>query len=404
MFYFSQTIFKNLIPALAVGIVLLLADGRSALSETPPDEPPASEKERIEQEASAVKDKIETRQKEVRKFTRKELETVERLNDIDKSLNQVRKQVSASEKELSDLSTRIEATETRLKALTQRIHQTEKVASRRVVGLYKLNSLGKIHLLAGADSMNDFFQRKNALERILTHDEQLLATLKKQQTELQNLAEHLHKKKETRTRIQSEYDGQMRELKRQKTGRAALLERIRTRKSLARASLFALKRSADKLDQKLRRLQQEHRPKEPAETAEGPFAALKGLLNMPVRGKITSFFGPYKNTEFDTLNFQSGIQIAADRGKPIHSVAPGEVIYSNWFRGYGNMIIIDHGNHYYTLYAHAEELFKSKGEPVKTGETIASVGDTGSISGPGLHFEVRHHGKPVDPLEWLKKG
>ena len=404
MFYFSQTVFKNLISALAVGIIVFLADGRCALSETPPEEPPASEKERIEQEASAVKDKIETRQKAVRKFTRKELETVERLNEIDKSLNRVQKQVSASEKELADLSTQIEATGTRLKGLMEKIDQTETTASRRVVGLYKLNSLGKIHILAGADSMNDFFQRKNALERILSHDEQLLATLKKQQAELQDLAEHLRKKKEARSRLQSEYDSRMRELTRQKTRRAALLEQIRTRKSLARASLFALKRSADKLDQKLKALQQEPRPKEPAETAQGRFAALKGLLNMPVRGKITSFFGPYKNTEFDTLNFQSGIQIAADRGKPIHSVAPGEIIFSNWFKGYGNMIIIDHGNHYYTLYAHAEELFKSKGEPVKTGETIASVGDTGSISGPGLHFEVRHHGKPVDPLEWLKKG
>ena len=404
MFYFSQTIFKDLISALAVGIIIFFADGRCALSETPPEEPSASEKERIEQEASAVKDKIETRKKEVRQFTREELETVERLNEINKFLNRVRKQISASEKELSDLSTQIETTETRLQALAEQIGQTERVASRRVVGLYKLNSLGKIHILAGADSMNDFFQRKNALERILTHDEQLLSRLKKQQAELQDTAEHLRQKKEARNRLQSEYDGQMQELTRQKTGRAALLERIRTRKSLARASLFALKRSADKLDQKLKTLRQEHRPKEPAETARGPFAALKGLLNMPVRGKITSLFGPYKNTEFDTLNFQSGIQIAADRGKPIHSVAPGEVIFSDWFKGYGNMIIIDHGNHYYTLYAHAEELFKSKGEPVKTGETIASVGDTGSISGPGLHFEVRHHGKPVDPLEWLKKG
>jgi murein hydrolase activator len=404
MFYFSQTIFKDLISALAVGIIIFFADGRCALSETPPEEPSASEKERIEQEASAVKDKIETRQKEVRQFTREELETVERLNEINKFLNRVRKQISASEKELSDLSTQIETTETRLQALAEQIGQTERVASRRVVGLYKLNSLGKIHILAGADSMNDFFQRKNALERILTHDEQLLSRLKKQQAELQDTAEHLRQKKEARNRLQSEYDGQMQELTRQKTGRAALLERIRTRKSLARASLFALKRSADKLDQKLKALRQEHRPKEPTGTAEGPFAALKGLLNMPVRGKITSLFGPYKNTEFDTLNFQSGIQIAADRGKPIHSVAPGEVIFSDWFKGYGNMIIIDHGNHYYTLYAHAEELFKSKGEPVKTGETIASVGDTGSISGPGLHFEVRHHGKPVDPLEWLKKG
>ena len=68
------------------------------------------------------------------------------------------------------------------------------------------------------------------------------------------------------------------------------------------------------------------------------------------------------------------------------------------------MIIIDHGDHYYTIYAHAEEVFKNKGEMVEPGEVIATVGDSGSMIGPALHFEVRHHGKPEDPLNWLKKG
>jgi len=67
------------------------------------------------------------------------------------------------------------------------------------------------------------------------------------------------------------------------------------------------------------------------------------------------------------------------------------------------MIIIDHGDHYYTVYAHAEELFKTKGDPVEAGDVIATVGDSGSIEGPGLHFEVRYHGKPVDPMQWIRK-
>jgi len=68
------------------------------------------------------------------------------------------------------------------------------------------------------------------------------------------------------------------------------------------------------------------------------------------------------------------------------------------------MIIIDHGDHYYTLYAHAEELFKKKGDPVEAGEVIATVGDTGSMANPGLHFEVRYHGKPIDPAPWINQG
>ncbi|MFP4387749.1 MAG: murein hydrolase activator EnvC family protein, partial [Desulfococcaceae bacterium] len=82
----------------------------------------------------------------------------------------------------------------------------------------------------------------------------------------------------------------------------------------------------------------------------------------------------------------------------------GEVIYAGWFKGYGNMIILDHGDHYYTLYAHAGELFKGEGDIVRSGEVIASAGHGGAMEGSGLHFEVRHHGKPLDPMEWLKTG
>ena len=125
---------------------------------------------------------------------------------------------------------------------------------------------------------------------------------------------------------------------------------------------------------------------------------------MPVNGKITDLFGPYKNTKFNIVNFRSGINIQAERGEPVRAVYKGVTLFASWFKGYGNLIIIDHGNHYYTLYAHAEELFKQKGAVVEAGEVFATVGDTGSMIGPALHFEVRHHGKPINPLPWIDRG
>jgi septal ring factor EnvC (AmiA/AmiB activator) len=102
------------------------------------------------------------------------------------------------------------------------------------------------------------------------------------------------------------------------------------------------------------------------------------------------------------MNFRSGIDIKSERGEPVQAVFAGKVLFADWFKGYGNMLIIDHGNSYCTLYANVEELFKQKGDAVESGEVIATVGDSGSLSGPGLYFEVRHHGKPEDPQLWLK--
>ncbi|MEK7837764.1 MAG: peptidoglycan DD-metalloendopeptidase family protein, partial [candidate division NC10 bacterium] len=83
-------------------------------------------------------------------------------------------------------------------------------------------------------------------------------------------------------------------------------------------------------------------------------------------------------------------------------VYPGHVLYTGWFRGYGTLIIVDHGNDYYTLYAHAADIRVAEGDDVKQGQVIGTVGDTGSLQGPRLYFEVRHQGKPQDPEQWLR--
>ncbi len=130
----------------------------------------------------------------------------------------------------------------------------------------------------------------------------------------------------------------------------------------------------------------------------------KGRLILPVTGKIVSRFGIKQSGDYKSFTFQSGIDIRGDQGEPVRSVFRGEVVFAKWLKGYGNMAIIDHGDHFYTVYAHLQEIFRKKGDAVDTGEVIATLGDTGSLKGVCLHFELRHHGQPVDPVEWLKKG
>jgi len=137
-------------------------------------------------------------------------------------------------------------------------------------------------------------------------------------------------------------------------------------------------------------------------SSDRPFQKRKGLLNHPVDGKVVAPFGPYTNTRFGVQGFRSGIDIQARPGEPVRAVGSGRVLYADWFKGYGNMVIIDHGDHYYTVYAHVDELFKTKGTAVTDGDVIATVGDTGSMTGPKLYFEIRHHGKPQNPDQWLK--
>jgi len=360
----------------------------------------------LKKEAAQVKNQMSESKNRLEEATRQEKDYLQELDELDKALSEAQKNEAAARVKLSSVEKKMEEARTSLEELNSRIRRGEDYAAHRVIGLYKLNCLGRMHVLASADSLMDFFQRKKAMETILRHDENILAELERHKVMSREAEENLNARRAEYQILEAGHKKQVGILALQKEKRQHLLAEIRREKSLAKASLLALKQAADELDKKVKSLQTQAREskRKKNDSPAVSFPAYRGLLNMPVKGKIISFFGPYKNTEFNVMNFQSGIDIRTGRGESIRSVEEGEVVFAEWFKGYGNMIIIDHGDHFFTLYAHAEEMFKAKGDSVKKGEVIGTVGDSGSMNGPGLHFEVRHHGKPVDPLKWLKNG
>jgi len=130
-----------------------------------------------------------------------------------------------------------------------------------------------------------------------------------------------------------------------------------------------------------------------------PFSRLRGQLAWPVKGNIKKLFGRQK--PLSDLRWQ-GIMIYAPAGKHVRAVSRGRIAFANWLRGFGNLIIIDHGNSYLSLYGHNESLFKSAGEWVESGDIISSIGNSGGQQDPGLYFEIRGKGKPQNPTKWCK--
>jgi len=123
-----------------------------------------------------------------------------------------------------------------------------------------------------------------------------------------------------------------------------------------------------------------------------PSITFKGKLMPPVHGKVISLFKE---------KGQNGIEIQAPAGAEVRAVLPGKILYADWFKGFGNMVIIDHGGQTYTVSAYCSQLLKKAGETVSQGESVALVGSAGSLKGPCLYFEVRHRGKPQDPMNWI---
>ncbi len=395
MLFFFKTIFKILIPVFVLQTGFFLQSSYAKVSI-----------DAIKEKSKTVKNDITKKEKAIKEFGKKETKEVENLEKIDFALNQAGKRLKKLDKKLHSLEIRVKSIQDKIKNLKISIKTGEKKAFSSMVSLYKLHCLGSFNILASAGSVSDYFRRKRALKIILAHKIKLIENLENQKKKLEKLKQKLETRKKELESLKNQRKKQVLSLREKKVKRKKLLKQIIESKNLVLASLISLKKAAKELDRRIKAFYIESDAKKAGKGKyhAGSFKALKGLLKMPVKGKIVSLFGAHKNSEYNVMSFQSGINIKAEKGEPIHSVYAGNVIFADWFKGYGNMIIIDHGDHYYTLYAHAEELFKTKGNSVDSMEVIGTVGDTGSMTGPGLHFEIRYHGKPVDPLKWLKTG
>lgn len=133
--------------------------------------------------------------------------------------------------------------------------------------------------------------------------------------------------------------------------------------------------------------------------ARVPFSGLRGSLRLPVRGELTGRFGAPRGAAGIEAK---GVFIRTPEGRPVRAVAGGQVVYADWMRGFGNLLIVDHGESYLSIYANNEALLKQVGETVAAGEPLATTGSSGGNEETGLYFELRHLGRAFDPLRWVK--
>ena len=354
----------------------------------------------IQKKKQAIETRINAEEEQIDRFSKKEIHIIEGLNQIDYTLNQARIRADALSRESRHLEKSIAAIQADRQKLAGQIRENQVYAGERLCALYRMHNIGSLDMMGMPASVFDFFVSQNAMKRIVLSDFRAIENQIRNLNKFQALASQMAEQREAKATLEQDLALQIRIKEKESLKKEAILDEIREKKALSQAAVASLKDASKRLDAKMSAIGKQA----PSSMAGAVFSRLKGRLSAPVKGKIVSRFGPSRSGNYNSFTFQSGIDIKVERGEPVRSVFKGEVIFAEWLKGYGNLLIIDHGENYYTLYAHVQEFFKQKGEKVDTGEVIATAGDTGSIKGLCLHFEVRHHGKPMDPLKWLKKG
>ncbi|HEX9898737.1 MAG TPA: peptidoglycan DD-metalloendopeptidase family protein [Candidatus Methylomirabilis sp.] len=359
-----------------------------------------------------------------RQAGQREASLAKQLARLDKELKRKTEALQSLEAKLRGSSQRIGKLTQEIASAETRLNRSRGLLKQRLRAMYKQGRFGYVRMLLSAEDFSAAGRRLKYLSAVAGQDQRLmqrvgatLADLSEKRAELERykaeVAEAKVKAAATRNQIAEE-----------QRKRRILLASVREEKAGHLAAIKELEQSAKDLQTLIARLQaEEERQRRAARTAsrrepsrespggkeeapdihdDGRFARLKGRLPWPAVGSLLSTFGRQEHPRFRTVTFNRGIEIAAPEGRNFVAVADGTVIYADWFKGYGRLIILDHGGAYFTVYAHAAEILARLGDGVSRGQVIGKVGDTGSLEGPQLYFELRHKGKPQDPLAWLQ--
>ena len=356
-----------------------------------------------QEELEGLREAIQGSRERVTAHEADERAFLEQLEDVDKRLLEVSSQRDRARREVAASRSRLERIEPELEAATRKLAKTREALAARAVALYRGGEVGPLRVLFSAESLQDMLSRASALRLLVRHDADLVARLGRERDALDALREEAARTIAEREAANARLTRLAAELADERSSKGAILVAVRKSRKAERAMLLELEQAAQALEETIRTLGR-RADRDDAGDAGSGLGARRGRLRPPVDAQISERFGRVVDPDFKTTTFRSGVDFAAPAGTPVRCVAPGIVRFAGWFRGYGRIVIIDHGEDFHSISGHLDEIDVEVGANVHHSEVIGTVGETGSLGGPSLYFEIRRGGDPVDPEEWLSDG
>ncbi len=353
------------------------------------------EEKRLEE----VKERIKAEKTKARKFSRKETTILGELQRINKRIVKERKELGKVEGSLGRIQKKITGGTTAIRGLeAERVVLLRRLKA-RMRAMYMMRNGAALNVLFSTDLQDSrvFGRRHKYLSIIM---DSVAGLIRGTEENLERLGDERSRLKALKSDMEAARSTAVRHkegAERLRRSRMALLRGVRREKKRSLDVASELEQAASELTALVERLGIGGR----GPGRRGGFASMKGRLVKPVDGKVVSFYGKVRHPRFRTVTFNNGIIIKAPVGRSVKSVYNGKVIYTGWLKGYGQLMILDNGSGFYTLFAYLDKVLKGRGETVKKGEEIALVGETGMGASSGLYFEIRERGVSTDPLKWL---
>ena len=321
-------------------------------------------------------------------------EITEKLKIIQVELNEAAGRLRSIQNEQEAINKQIKQTEEEIRKAEIHLKQRQDILNKRVRSIYMHGQLSYLEVITGAKSFSDFANRLELLKRIIHSDFKLIQEIQKQKALIEAKKDELQQKKNKLDALAEEAKKAEDQIRAKKEEQQQIMNEAKRQKDAAAAMEADLIAESNNVRQLIQ-------ARSGSLQGEGAIVQGSGTFIWPCNGPITSPFGYRTHPIFGTTIYHAGMDIGVDYGTPIHAADGGTVILAGWCGGYGNAVIIDHGNGLQTLYGHNTSVAVSEGQAVSQGEVIAYAGSTGYSTGPHCHFEVRENGEAVDPMGYL---
>ncbi len=314
------------------------------------------------------------------------------LKGLHKNIQAKTSEIAASEASLQTATSQLQRLETDLEKAERVYRQTQTATVARLRFLQRQQANRGWAVLLQSQNLNEFLDRRRQLQKLYGNDRQTIARFRTETDRLDRQRGRVEQQKNEIALITQQLQAQKLDFESQARTQKASIARLKSDRQALEAAETQL-------------TQDSHNVSALIQQKVGIKAGIAfkgtGQFLFPSAGEITSGFGWRMHPILGYERFHSGMDFGADYGSSIYAADAGVVIFAGWYGGYGNAVIIDHGNGLTTLYGHTSELYVAEGQPVQRGQAVAAVGSSGLSTGPHLHFEVRANGEPVDPAAYL---
>ncbi len=363
--------------------------------------------EKIERERKTLeqlKDRIEEKRKRAEEAEKKRESVLQGIQSLDQRLVRHRQDQQEIVKKLRRKDREIEDITAQLGSMRTSIQERREAILARLRVQYLEGRYGYVKALLTSNTVGEFERRRQYLSAVSEKDYELLETFR---ADVARMEEAEHQRAEARAGMMAfkeRIERKLTDIRSLQKEKKRYLTKITQEKDSFHRAAEELERSASRVDTILRELEVRRKALavKPPSVPALPRGA-RGALPWPADGQVVSFFGRQKHPTFNTYVQRKGIEIRTAEGSFIHAVMPGTVVYADWLKGYGLVIILDHANGFFSLYAHASKILAKVGERVGEGYPIGETGDTGMTGENTLYFELREGAEAVDPLLWLAK-